>query len=349
MGSPLGPTFADFYMSAVEHHLLSQEGKLSNPTFYARYVDDIFCIFQSKHHIRHFINRLHNNSVLKFTVEHMTENTFNFLDLKLKFNTDGTISTGVFIKPTDKGIYSSYHSYSPEMYKRSLVKTLVLRAIKYSHSWPEFHSEISRLKQIFCNNNFPQNITENIIKNTINKYINTTEKLNNHEHIQFYVHLPNLLTFNTDKKTLNNILTSHLTPTDNNNTIFLHAYFKPFKLSALFSTRDKPATKDKTNVVYQFQCSQQGCQALYIGYTTNSLSTRCKQHRYKQSNIYMHYFYDHQSLPPTLDDFINNFTILHSFNNVIDLKLAEAIEIRKNNPFINVKYNENYNLLNLFK
>ena len=40
MGSPLGPTFTDFYMSSLENHVLSQD-KISNPIFYVLYGDDI--------------------------------------------------------------------------------------------------------------------------------------------------------------------------------------------------------------------------------------------------------------------------------------------------------------------
>ena len=44
IGSPKGPTFADFYMSHVESTLLLIT-KISNPNPYLRYVDDIFCVF----------------------------------------------------------------------------------------------------------------------------------------------------------------------------------------------------------------------------------------------------------------------------------------------------------------
>ena len=36
MGSPLGPIFADFYMSHLENKLLSQTDKKSNPIVYIR-------------------------------------------------------------------------------------------------------------------------------------------------------------------------------------------------------------------------------------------------------------------------------------------------------------------------
>ena len=40
MGSPLGPTFANFYMGEVESKVL--DSILHKPSIYARYVDDIF-------------------------------------------------------------------------------------------------------------------------------------------------------------------------------------------------------------------------------------------------------------------------------------------------------------------
>ena len=46
---PLGPTFADFYMSHVENLTLNQN-RASNPPIYMRYVDDIFCVFNCKTH-----------------------------------------------------------------------------------------------------------------------------------------------------------------------------------------------------------------------------------------------------------------------------------------------------------
>ena len=99
MGSPLGPTFADFYMSHVENYLLSQN-RVSNPVFYVRYVDDTLAIFDSNNHVRHFINRLKANSVLNFTFDKMTDNCFNFLDIKLSKQPGGKFATSVFIKPT---------------------------------------------------------------------------------------------------------------------------------------------------------------------------------------------------------------------------------------------------------
>ena len=53
MGSPLGPTSADFYVSEIENKLLNQN-KITNPRFYRKYVDDILAIFTNKSHVSWF-------------------------------------------------------------------------------------------------------------------------------------------------------------------------------------------------------------------------------------------------------------------------------------------------------
>ena len=45
MGSPLGPTFANFYMGKLENCIFQNQNK---PNIYARYVDDIFLEIQSE-------------------------------------------------------------------------------------------------------------------------------------------------------------------------------------------------------------------------------------------------------------------------------------------------------------
>ena len=88
----------------------------------------------------------------------MTDNCFNFLDVKL-YMRDGQISTFVFIKDTDKGLYCSYlYVYTlPQYNKRSIIiiKTLVHRALKLCSSWKEVDVEMGRLKQVFVNNEYP--------------------------------------------------------------------------------------------------------------------------------------------------------------------------------------------------
>ena len=48
MGSPLGPTLANFCLAYFEGKLLEDSfDKPFFPVLYLRYVDDIFCVFRS--------------------------------------------------------------------------------------------------------------------------------------------------------------------------------------------------------------------------------------------------------------------------------------------------------------
>ena len=105
---------------------------------------------------------------------------------------------------------------------------------------------------------------------------------------------------------------------------------------------------DRSNVMYAFNCGEDGCSASYFGYTSNRLSKRIKQHRYSDSSIYKHFTVDHDKLPPTYDAFKEMFEIKYFSNEKIKVKIAEAISIKSDRPLINVKYNELFDFLKLF-
>ena len=135
----------------------------SNPVKYLRYVDDTICIFESRNHIHHFIRRLSRNSVLNFTYELMEGDTFHFLDVSLKQLPDGGFDTSVYVKPTDKGLYTNYGSHIPDQYKRSVISSLVNRALKICSSPQSRASEIKRITQLLVNNGYPQFLIDKII------------------------------------------------------------------------------------------------------------------------------------------------------------------------------------------
>ena len=68
MGSPLGPTFANFYMCHVENKI-AQEHMEEMPLIYARYVDDIFILTENTKKNFKLKQYFESYSVLKFTYE----------------------------------------------------------------------------------------------------------------------------------------------------------------------------------------------------------------------------------------------------------------------------------------
>ena len=88
--------------------------------------------------------------------------------------------------------------------------------------------------------------------------------------------------------------------------------------------------RERVGVIYEFHCKEDGCQASYFGHTRNSLATRARPHRHNTSSIHNHYQFDHHLPPPTATNFVyDHFTVLQSFNNPIDLRIAEALYIKQ--------------------
>ena len=72
MGSPLGPTMANAFLSFYEVKWLEQCPKEFKPVFYRRYVDDIFVLFESAEHLsqfRNYFNTCHPNMSFSFEQE----------------------------------------------------------------------------------------------------------------------------------------------------------------------------------------------------------------------------------------------------------------------------------------
>ena len=115
-----------------------------------------------------------------------------------------------------------------------------------------------------------------------------------------------------------------------------------------FSTRPPKIEPDSVRVVYQFSCTEVDCQASYIGHTACTHRKRISQHKYSISVIHKHYINDHLlSCVPV--NFTDNFIVRQNFPDICELRIAEAILIKEKSPVINVKYNEMYNSLNLYK
>ena len=114
-----------------------------------------FALFNDKRHPRYFIDRLKLNSALSFTQEPMIGSEFNFLDLKLTLDNNRCIQTSVHVKATDRGAYANFHSHIPLQYKKSVINSLVNRAIKFTSSNETLKLELYRIQQVLANNDYP--------------------------------------------------------------------------------------------------------------------------------------------------------------------------------------------------
>ena len=115
MGSPLSPILANLFMGYHEKDCI-EKARVVKPTFYKRYVDDNFAVFESELDAETFhtyLNTKHKN--VKFTYGKQIENKLPFLDILISNNEN--LQTSVFHKETYTGILLNYFSFVPDCYK----------------------------------------------------------------------------------------------------------------------------------------------------------------------------------------------------------------------------------------
>ena len=164
MGSPLGPSLANAFLSYYEKKWLNNCPQGFKPVFYSRYVDDIFILFKSNDHLKHFqdfLNSCHINMSFSMETEH--ENKSSFLDFEF-IRKQGKFTGTVYRKPTFSGVYSNSESFLLSVYNFGMVYTLVYRCFRICSNWTQFHTELIFLKGIFRKNGYPENITDECFK-----------------------------------------------------------------------------------------------------------------------------------------------------------------------------------------
>ena len=152
MGSPLGLTFANIFLSYYEQICLKNCPCEFKPVIYKTCVDDTFLLFRSKDHIENFrcyLNCQHSN--IKFISEIEENNSISLLDIKIR-RVNNSSSTIIYRKVAFSGVFTNFESFIPVCYKSSLIFTLLFRAFKLCSNFELFHQEILYLKDIFKRN-----------------------------------------------------------------------------------------------------------------------------------------------------------------------------------------------------
>src|SRR5215469_14219105 len=141
MGSPLGPTFANIFLSFHETQWLSQCPNQFKPLLYKRYVDDLLIIFKEPSHaplFLQYLNTQHNN--ITFTIEHEQNNSLPFLDILITHNST-SFDTSVYRKRTNTLLGTNFFSFTHLQFIMSSIHTLIYRAYNISSNWFNFQQK----------------------------------------------------------------------------------------------------------------------------------------------------------------------------------------------------------------
>ena len=154
MGAPISPGVADLTMEDFEEEALNNCAPDMKPTFWVRYVDDIY-----SHAVEMLLEDFHThlksqNDHIQFTKEGAIENKLPFLDALSIQENDGHVSTRVYRKPTHTDQYLNWDSNHHLEHKRSVVRTLFRRADKIITSEEDKKVEKEHVSKVLAANGY---------------------------------------------------------------------------------------------------------------------------------------------------------------------------------------------------
>ena len=334
MGSPLGPTLANIFLSFHEKQWLHNCPVDFRPSLYRRYIDDTFLLFNDVSHVTKFLDYINSqHPSIQFTCDKESNGKLNFLDISVSRENNQFV-TSVYRKPTFTGLGMNFHSFVPNYFKTNLIASLMHRAFKICSQQTCFERELEFLKSFFLKNNFPFKFVNNVFAKTLHKIYNSKPPLITVEKKPIYVSLPYLGKDSFVLKKKLQSLARRFYP-----HIDLKLILKNnFTVGSLFKFKDRLPFSLRSSVIYQYSCGQ--CSSSYIGQTVKQLKVRISQHKgrsFRTNNLLAcpenSKILEHSISTghPVVD---NNFKIIDYCHN-FDLRILESLWIQKLKPSLN--------------
>ena len=328
MGSPLGPTLANFCLAHYESQLLNDHA----PALYLRYVDDIFCVFKPDTSHQDFLEKLNNlHPSLKFTAE-IGPSTLPFLDTSISIPSteDGMFTSQVYRKPTFTGLLLNFAALCPLKWKFGLIYCLLHRAYNISSNWSVFTKEVSFLEKIFVNNAYPSQFFATCVNRFLTKKFDPqsdrTQPLVERMETIFVVPYIGQASVIFGNKLCKLFKTRFL--------IDIKIVYTTFKIKNYFSLKCRTPLPLLANVVYRFQCSRD-VNLTYIGKTKRHLTTRVREHGTSSTSAIKQHI---DTCTPCRENYsINSFKTLDNASNDLQCIIKEALYIKHNNPTLNTQ------------
>jgi len=335
MGSPLSPVAANIFLNFFETRLLNQCPLNIKPSFYRRYLDDTFLLFNDEQQAREFYDFINNqHDSIKFTFDGESDNCLSFLDVNI-CRENNHFSTSVYRKPTFSGLGTNFFSNIYNQYKSSSLNTLINRAYRLSSNFNIFHQELDFLRHYFCTNNYPTKLFNRLVKQYLNRLYQSNNTIVTVPKRTLYLELPYIGNQTGKLKQDLNLIMSKFFP-----HIQVRYYFRNnFKIGSFFRKYDTLPMPLRTSVVYKYTCDC--CQQFYIGSTSLQMFRRYSSHQGVSFRTGRHLsnpenssIRDHseQSNHPFK---IQNFSILDNVQPLIQLRTLESLYIYKCKPQLN--------------
>lgn len=272
MGSPLSPLLAEVFMANFENILFStnmKESLVKYIYFWARYVDDIFCIWTgTDRQLSKFLTHLNNiNKNIEFTIETEENCSLNFLDLKIS-RKNNTFDFDIFRKPTTTDTIIHANSNQSWQIKMSAFHSLIHRLLSVPLSQDNYQKEVNIIKTIATNNGYSPSIINKLIRNKKHKNIQK----------QFYTHHTQNDCKNKKWFAINYVSGMSNKISNNFRKLGINCIsVNKNNLAKVLVNNKEKSPKNQKSGIYKICCNE--CDATYIGQTGRSLQNRIKEHR----------------------------------------------------------------------
>ena len=273
MGSPLGPLFANIFLSFHQCTCVADCPHTFKPMFYRRYVDDCFLIFQSKEQVIPFLDYLNSKHPnIQFMHELENNGSLSFLDINIT-QPNGHFSTSVFHKPTSTGLFTNFNSFILMTYKKGLLLSLISCYFNICSSYiSPFTVNFRTLNKYFPFDGYPTSLIDNCIRTFLDKIFSPKPLVHSCSKKILLFCIPYTGQHGLQIHTQLHELLSKAHP-----HISIRFVFRPTcKLSDFFPFKDRIPFAMRLHVVYKYNC--QCCGALYVGQTCRHIHTRISEH-----------------------------------------------------------------------
>ena len=325
MGSPLGPLFANIFMSNFERKHMSALRELGVKQW-LRYVDDVFASLGSREQadtILAFLNEQHPN--IRFTIEHEECDRLPFLDTCVVRRVN-KYSTTIYRKKTFTGVYLNWTSLTARRYKISLIRCLAERIWRICSEEKERHAELAKLKIILERNEYPADVIDRSLSKFLENKARQVIAPEPEKPVKRFLKLPYVNRKCEDyAHRLKQLVKNNYPQVE-----FNVAFQAPMTIGKFFPFKDNiKNVEERSLVVYSLKCVQCGIE--YIGKTERILCHRLKEHKNNKTSACK----QHVEANPTHHFNFDNVEILDTADSDNKLRIKELLHILSRRPELN--------------
>jgi predicted GIY-YIG superfamily endonuclease len=278
MGGVLSGILAEIVLQRLEQDTLKNlEQKAIKLLHYSRYIDDAFAaiIAEKVTEVTEEFNKFHPK--IQFTTEIEREGQLPYLDILITRNIQNNkLSTSVYRKPTDSGIYLNFNSNQHISVHRSVIYSLINRAYTHCSDDNIRKTELGVIRDTLIRNNYPLNEINKICKKVRGKHKNknkNSESKNNKKDPEKPITTCTIpyIRGTSDKIRRINSKYNIRTVFKSDNKLRKH----------IMHTKPKKPAENKKNSVYMIPCE---CGEQYIGETSRPVKLRINEHKRNVKN-----------------------------------------------------------------